>query len=131
MAESKARVIDLAEAWRRRGRHVPVPAPAVEHESSTVGAKARVRGRQLTVDVYTADMEPLGKLVFSPELARDWSRYFAAFAARCEREDAVRKRVAEGLCGSPSCKRKLVVGTERCRKCSQQIAARGEASPHG
>lgn len=125
---SRAPVLDLVEAWRRRGWVVPVPPRAGDLEKSTVGAKARVVGRQLVVDVYDTDMEPLGKLVFTPELARDWGHFFSAHANKCWRDDHRAQRVAEGLCGTDNCKRKLVVGTERCRKCGEQIAARQVSS---
>lgn len=122
-----AKVIDLVDAWRRRGRAVPTPADHGPEESS-LGARARVRGRQLVVDVLDVEMERIGKLVFSPELARAWSNYFAIFASACAAEERLKRRVAEGLCGSPRCTRKLVAGTERCRKCSKDLATRGGCS---
>lgn len=113
-------VLDLVAAWRRRGRQVP----GTGLEESTLAARARVRGEQLVVAVFDLDMEPLGQLVFTPARAREWGRYLTGFANKCSQADARKDRVAAGLCDSLGCKRKLVVGTERCRRCGAEIAAR-------
>ena len=123
-----AGILDLVAAWRARGRVIACPTPDGEPlEPSTLSALARARARQIMVTISSSEGEEIGQLAFSPELARNWAHYFLVFASKCAAEDERKKRVAEGKCGSLLCKRKLVGGTERCRKCGEQIAARARA----